>query len=129
MPVLDGGAPRRWKPLRENLPLRVILELIGGPMDGTSISESMVRLGEAFQSYEQAVVQMAFYQTDGGKVGQRFSILSPGRTNRSIVLKEGETVAAVYRYEITDRLEGDQELMLRAAYIGDDVIPVDIVEA
>jgi hypothetical protein len=103
------------EPLR--LPLRLIIEFVGGGvLDGTAIIDREIRVGDRM-SFEEIAVATAYWASEFGKTGRRFQIISPGRLARTAITEHAATVMDAYEYEITDRLEGDNELLLRARYI------------
>ncbi len=106
--------------------MRVILEFVGGPMDGTVTLERMPKQGEEFASFDESVVAMAYFQTRG-EVGKRFRVLSRGRLASTVVRVGGDQVFPSFIYEVTHKLPdddeiaddeiADDEMLIRAKYV------------
>jgi hypothetical protein len=95
--------------------MKIIFEFTGGPLDGKTVE------GE---SGEQDEADRYFALTHHGKVGQRFRIGSEYAID--LLAAEGlkEDRPHHFRrhnYDVTDRLEGDDEVLIRAEYVeGED---------
>ncbi len=91
--------------------MKIIFEFTGGPLDGKTVE------GE---SGEQDEADRYFALTHHGKVGQRFRIGSDYAID--LLAAEGlkEDRPHHFRrhtYDVTDRLEGDDEVLIRAEYV------------
>lgn len=100
--------------------MRVILDLKGGGVfDGTLICEKLPEDDEVpfeFDSVEAGLVYMAYASTKKGAIGEQFLMLSPGRMTCTAVFRDN--IFPCYRYEIIDRLDSDDEILLQCKFIG-----------
>lgn len=91
--------------------MRIIFEFAGGPLDGKSVIGQHGQQDEADRYYAL---------THHGKIGQRFRIASDYAVE--ILAREQLKVDAPHHfqqhvYRVTDRLEGEDEVLIRAEYI------------
>ena len=91
--------------------MKIIFEFSGGPLDGKTV------VGE---EGEQDEAERYYLLTNHGTVGQRFKVASEYAVEllASEQLKE-ERPHHFQRhvYEVTGRLEGDDEVLIRADYV------------
>jgi hypothetical protein len=108
---------------RLNLPMRIIFEFVGGGiMDGTAMIDREIKVGDRI-SFEEMAVGNAYWQSEFGQVGRRFRIISPGRLARTAITEHAPDAMDAYEYEVTNRLEGDNELLLQARFVGQVTFP------
>jgi hypothetical protein len=91
--------------------MRIIFEFAGGPLDGKSV---IGRHGE------QDEADRYYALTHHGKIGQRFRIASDYAVE--ILAREQLKIDAPHHfqqhvYRVTDRLEGEDEVLIRAEYV------------
>lgn len=99
--------------------MKILIDFNGGPLDGSASLEREVAAGESMTFTEMVVMMAAGSTSYHFDVGQRFAIPSPGWLTRTVVRQDRQCgLLTTFTYEITDRLEGDGELMVVAKYIG-----------
>jgi len=116
---LAGEALAAWRAIAEQQGgveasagnVHIIFEFSGGPMDGKTA------VGEAG---EQGEADRYYALTHHGRVGQQFHVAS--RYAVDTLTREGldETAMRKFQrhvYQVTDRLEGDEEVLVRAEYV------------
>ncbi len=101
-------------------PMRIMIDFKGGGiMDGSVCLDREIKLGEMYSFTEMVVVIAGVSTGYTYNVGHHFHVPSPGRLARTVVRQAHETgLSDSYEYEITDRVEGDNELLLVAEFVG-----------
>jgi len=94
--------------------MKIIFEFFGGPLDGKSV---VGRTGEQDEADRYYVL------SHHGRLGQRFKVASSYAVG--LLSEPREDSAAPRRvqqhhYRVTDRLEGEQEVLVRAEYVPSD---------
>ncbi len=114
-------------------PSLLLVELVGGPMDGTTLIANSPSSDPRLDIWEQEDRAIAIYRdTNGGEIGTAFSIHSDelyrprakfahhlmlsDRDDKYILETESETFA-VHTYRVTDRLFVDGELLIRGEHV------------
>lgn len=90
--------------------MRVIFEFAGGPLDGKTVEGRLGDQGEAERFY---------LITRRGSLGQRFKLASDYAVEILSQSTKGNEVARLFQnhvYVVTDRLDGENEVLVRAEY-------------
>ena len=99
--------------------MRITIDYLGGPLDGSASLEREIRAGESCSYLEWVVMMVGATSGYRYNIGHHFHVPSPGWLARTIVRQEKESgVIDSFEYEITERLESDNELLLVAKFIG-----------
>ncbi|NLX98264.1 MAG: hypothetical protein GXY83_19060 [Rhodopirellula sp.] len=114
-------------------PSLLLVELIGGPMDGTTFIANSPSSDPRLDVWEQEDRAIAIYRdTNGGEVGSQFSIhadelyrprakfahhLILSDRDGNYVLETDSETFTVHKYRVTDRLFVDGELLIRGEYV------------
>lgn len=91
-------------------PMRVIFEFAGGPLDGKTVEGKLGDQGEA---------ERFFLITHRGTIGQRFKLASDYAVDILSQAAAGKDAARLFQkhvYVVTDRLDGENEVLVRAEY-------------
>jgi hypothetical protein len=91
--------------------MRIIVEFAGGPLDGKTVEGEWGDEEEADRYY---------LLTHHGAVGQRFKIASEYAVEtlaREKLKRESRHFFQRHVYEVTHRLEADDEVLVRAEYV------------
>jgi len=93
---------------------RILVDFAGGPLDGRALDSDAMDLDRDGASQARFV----YLATDNGQIGKRFQLMSPHAWQ--LIEKHGHDAPAghMHKYEITDRLEENYEVLIRAKYIG-----------
>lgn len=98
--------------------MKIIFEFVGGPMDGKALVGNDTDPPPQDGSRDWA---SAYYTlTDGGAVGKPFwtaSDYSLGLLRTLSEKKLDRLNLQAHQYEVTDRLEGDDEVLVRVQYV------------
>ena len=103
--------------------MQIIFEFVGGPMDGKTVVGQTDHQDEADRYYAL---------THRGKIGQRFRVASALAIDTLMAANsQGDRPYQFqqHSYQVSDRVEGDDEILLRARYIeeesaGADAVPI-----
>src|SRR4051794_2194193 len=100
----------------------------GGPLDGSVSLDREIKAGETYSHLEMVVIIAGATSGYRYNVGHHFFVPSPGWLGRTAVRRPQESgLPPSFEYEITGRLEGDQELLVEATFAGqrpDQAAPV-----
>jgi hypothetical protein len=94
--------------------MKIIFKFAGGPLDGKSI------VGEAG---EQDEADRYYTLTNHGRIGQRFRIASEyaiDMLTREQLKEERPHRFQEHVYQVTDRLEDDKKIFMRAEYVQEE---------
>ena len=94
--------------------MNIIIEFIGGPMDGQTV---------AGRSGQQDEADRYYALTHHGRIGQRFRIASTlaiETLSREELRDEAPHHFQPHSYKVTDRVESEGELLIRVEYVDQD---------
>jgi hypothetical protein len=84
--------------------MKIMVDLHGGPLDGSVSLEWEIKVGESYDYLEMAVWLLGVTSGFKYNVGHRFSYPSLGWLNRSVVRKKADPrIQESFDYEITQR--------------------------
>lgn len=92
-------------------PMRIIFEFAGGPLDGKTVDGILGDQGEADRFY---------LLTNRGSVGQRFKLASDYAIeilSKTPSAKEAARLVQRHVYQVSDRLDAENEVLVRAEYV------------
>jgi hypothetical protein len=92
----------------------------GGPIDGSAYLDREPALDEKFNLREMAIVLAGITSGNKFNVGHRFSVPSESCLRRTVIRRTHEKGVPTnwYVYEITERRQQGEELIVRAKFIG-----------
>ncbi len=94
----------------------IIVDLLGGPFDGSVYSRGTSQLVE-FERNESAAIANAIYSSSRGRVGEVCFLPSLGELTRSVVRKHGLSRITGWNYRVEEVAESDYEIYIIARYI------------
>lgn len=130
MASVEPIAPRFYS---MDAPDLLLVELVGGPMDGTTLISSSPHNNPRLDVWDEEDRAIAIYRdTNAGEVGAEFSVhaddlyrpkkvfahhlMLSDRDGQYILETDSETFT-VHKYRITDRLFADGELLIRGEHV------------
>jgi hypothetical protein len=92
----------------------------GGPLDGSASLERDIKAGgNPWYSFEEMVIYWAGMDSDFRyNIGDRIRVPSPGQLERRVVREKTVPFSVWFEYEITERVEENEELLLETKFIG-----------
>jgi hypothetical protein len=105
--------------------MKVYFEFIGGPRDG-EILEGDTEQGEP-QDFDIDIATAYFWETEYGKIGSEFFVLSPFARKRFLARGRKESIPPEHKYRITRSWHEGNEVWVTAAYVA-PVRPDDVSE-
>jgi len=114
-------------------PNLLLVELVGGPMDGTTLVANSPEHAPRLDVWDQEDRAIAIFRdTNGGEVGAEFSVhaddlfrpkaeyshhLMLSDRDGQYVLEADSDPFTVHKYRVTDRLFADGELLIRGEHV------------
>jgi hypothetical protein len=99
--------------------MRIMIEFKGGPLDGSAALEREITAGDTSSFLEMVVMIVGATSGYRYNIGHHFHVPSPGWLARTVVRRAPESgVFDSFEYEITGRLEADNELLVEATFVG-----------
>jgi hypothetical protein len=95
-----------------------MIDFNGGPMDGSASVDREINAGDSLSFREFVVMIVGVTSNYRYNKGHHFHIPSPGWLARTVVREaSGFGVQHTFEYEIVDRLEGNDELLVVAQFV------------
>jgi hypothetical protein len=99
--------------------MKIMMDFKGGLCDGTFTLDREIKAGESYNFAEWIISIVGVTSNYRYNVGHHFHVPSPGWLARTVVRQPTpHGVSDTFEYEIVDRLEHDDELIVVAKYIG-----------
>jgi hypothetical protein len=95
-----------------------MIDFKGGPLDGSASLEREIKAGESYSFLEMVIMVVGATSGYRYNIGHHFHVPSLGLLTRTVVRRAKDArVFDSFEYEIIDRLESEDELLLVAKFI------------